>query len=190
LAFKCISFAGFVVFACAQCLPTFAQHPPSRFSALQIRDLDNHPAQTPCIADGHRLTMIIYADPDSYKQNEYFVDQIKKYVLPMDEFCGYGVVNLKDTFMPAFMLRFILRTIRNRSEPESKAVILTDPNRILAQNWKLGDCNNKVVTILLDNRGDLLYWKSGGLNEVETAHFIELVLSRVSRYSLRANNPK
>lgn len=162
-----------------------AQQPLSTLTALSIRDLENRPINTPCIADGHRVTMIIYADPDSYKQNEYFVDRIKKYILPMDEFCGYGVVNLKDTFMPSFMLRFILRTIRGRSEPEKKAIILTDPDHILAKNWRLGDCNNKVVTLLLDEKGNLLFWKSGGLNEAETTHFIELVTSRVSHYSIR-----
>lgn len=134
--------------------------------------------------------MIIYADPDVYKQNEYFVDRIKKYILPMDEFCGYGVVNLKETFMPNWMLRFILRTIRSRSEPESKAVILTDPDRILAKTWNLGDGNNKVITILLGEKGELLYWKAGGLNETETTLFIELVTSRVSHYSLRPENEK
>jgi predicted transcriptional regulator len=158
--------------------------PPDQFQPLSIRDLDNHPVQTPCVGEGKRVTMIIYADPDRYKQNEYFVDRIKKYKFPLDEFCGYGVVNLKDTVLPNFMLRFILRTIRNRSEQERKAIILMDPDRILAKAWNLGDCNNQVAVILLDKNGKLLFWKAGELTEAETTQFIGLITSRVSHYSL------
>ncbi len=159
--------------------------PPTMFFPVTIEDLQRNPTATPCMGDGQHVTMIIYADPDHYRQNEYFVDRIKKYIFPLDEFCGYGVVNLKDSYLPTFMLRIILRTIRSRSEAESKALILTDPDLRLAKAWQLGDCNNQVVVILLDKDGRLLYWKAGALNEEETTHFIALITSRISHYSLR-----
>ncbi len=169
------------------CHEVWAQQdgPPAQFFPVAIEDLQRNPTVTPCMGDGQHVTMIIYADPDHYRQNEYFVDRIKKYIFPLDEFCGYGVVNLKDSYLPTFMLRIILRTIRSRSEQESKALILADPDLLLAKAWQLGDCNNQVVVILLDKEGKLLYWKAGALNEEETDHFISLITSRISHYSLR-----
>ena len=162
-----------------------AGSPPGRLSALTIRDLNNQATPTPCLADGKRVTMVIYADPDHYRQNEYFVDRIKQYVFPLGEFCGYGIVNLKDTYLPTFVLRLILKTIRGRSEPERKAVILTDPDHTVAKGWRLGDCNNQVVVLLLDRDGRLLFWKKGAMDERETDHFIGLITSRISNYRLR-----
>jgi hypothetical protein len=170
--------------ACGQ--PANSGSPPSQLSPLTVRDLNNQPVATPCLADGKRVTMIIYADPDHYRQNEYFVHRIKQYVFPLDEFCGYGIVNLSDTYLPTFVLRLILKTIRSRSEAERKAVILTDPDHTVARGWQLGDCNNQVVVLLLDGDGRLLFWKKGAMDARETDHFIGLITSRISHYRLRS----
>ncbi|MBB6462645.1 YtfJ family protein [Flammeovirga kamogawensis] len=146
-------------------------------SAIEVRDLKNKPVMTPFI--GEKVVMIFYADPDTPKANEYFVEKVKQWKFPNDTFLAYGIVNLKDTFYPNSFVRFLIRTIRKRSKREAGATILTDPEGIVQKEWNTGDSNNTIGVLVVDKTGEVLFWKGGELSKQETEEVINLLVDRL-----------
>ncbi|AZQ65078.1 hypothetical protein EI427_22955 [Flammeovirga pectinis] len=146
-------------------------------SAIEVRDLKNKPVMTPFI--GEKVVMIFYADPDTPKANEYFVEKVKQWKFPTDTFLAYGVVNLKDTFYPNSFVRFLIRSIRKRSKREAGATILTDPEGTVQKEWNTGDSNNTIGILVVDTTGEVLFWKAGELTKEETEEVINILIDRL-----------
>ncbi|MBB6459099.1 YtfJ family protein [Flammeovirga kamogawensis] len=149
-----------------------------KIEKVDIRDLHNKPAVTPGI--GEKVTLIFYPDPDSPSQNDVFVDEIKRWKFPEEEYMAYGIVNLADSPYPNSVIRFMTRMVRKRSKQEADALILTDPKSLVQEAWNTGDCNNSFAILLVDADGKVLFWKAGALEADEITFIIDEIKSNVS----------
>ncbi|NME71525.1 YtfJ family protein [Flammeovirga aprica] len=147
---------------------------------ITVRDLKNNDHITPLI--GEKVVMIFYADPDTPNANEDFVNKVKQWKFNLEEFKAYGIVNLKDSKYPNGIVRFMIRMIRKRSKREASALILTDPKGTVTKEWNTGDCNNSIGVLLVDNTGQVLFWKAGELTEEETDFVIQQICDHTTNY--------
>jgi hypothetical protein len=126
---------------------------------------------------GEKPVLIFYPDPDVPNQNKNFSEAMKKTNFPPARFAGMGIVNLKDApFIPDSLIRFM---IRREIEADKRAVIYTDPDRLLQKAWRLGDCNNKFVIILIDKNMKVLFIKKGEMTQEEIDRVIGLIREMV-----------
>ncbi|OHX66217.1 YtfJ family protein [Flammeovirga pacifica] len=149
-----------------------------KIEKVDIRDLNNKPAVTPGI--GEKVTLIFYPDPDKPSMNETFIEEVKKWKFPEDEYLAYGIVNLADSPYPNSVIRFMTRMVRKRSKQEADALILTDPKRLVQDAWHTGDCNNTFAILLVDAEGKVLFWKAGEMDESEIEFVINEIKANVS----------
>ena len=58
--------------------------------------------------------------------NEYFIEEVKKWKFPEDEYMAYGIVNLADSPFPN-NCPFYDASSKKKIKQEADALILTDP---------------------------------------------------------------
>lgn len=146
-----------------------AQSLPRKVRNVELQDLDTKKARLPWW--GEKNLLIFYVDPEVPKQNHDFITYIEetgRVQGPNIE--GFGIVNLKDAAYPNSLVRKIAeaRTAKN------KATILCDPDHWISSAWRLGDCNNCFVIIIVTKEGELVYAHKGEMDEAEQQRFIEV----------------
>lgn len=120
---------------------------------------------------GAKVVTIFYTDPDVSDQNDPFADLLKKEKLPKEYYNGIGVANLKDTWKP----NWIIQAIVKRKIDKYKSTILLDPEHLLRSAWKLGDCDEKSIVIVIGKDKKVRYIKKGFLNEKEQRDTLALI---------------
>lgn len=158
-------------------LPNAAWAEPKVGDKLQnpeVRDAKDQPAKLP--EWGSKVLLILYTDPDEADQNDEFADMVKAANLSKDTFQSMGVANMQDA--PAKPNWIIRRVVRKKIEKYG-TTILTDPKHLLIDAWKLGDCNDKSVVMMVDKEGTLRYFFKGKLPEEERKKALDLLKSLV-----------
>lgn len=142
-----------------------------------IRDARNKPMPVPAL--GKKMVLIFYPDPDNPDQNKEIGDAMKKTNFGLKHFMCMGIVNLKDApLYPDWLLRMV---IRRELATHKKAVIYTDPDRLLQKAWNLGDCNNRFVVILIDKDRRVLLVKKSKMTPQEIRWTIQTISDYVTR---------
>lgn len=152
---------GFALSAEAQTLPRKVRN-------VEVQDLDAKKARLPWW--GEKNLLIFYVDPEVPKQNHEFITYIEetgRVQGPNIE--GFGIVNLKDAIYP----NDVVRKIADARTAKNGATILCDPDHYISSAWRLGDCNNMFVIMLVNKAGELVYVHKGEMNEAEQQKFIE-----------------
>lgn len=152
---------GFTLSAEAQALPRKVRN-------VEVQDLDAKKARLPWW--GEKNLLIFYVDPEVPKQNHEFITYIEetgRVQGPNIE--GFGIVNLKDAIYP----NDVVRKIADARTAKNGATILCDPDHYISSAWRLGDCNNMFVIMLVNKAGELVYVHKGEMNEAEQQKFIE-----------------
>lgn len=152
---------GFTLTAEAQALPRKVRN-------VEVQDLDAKKARLPWW--GEKNLLIFYVDPEVPKQNHEFITSIEesgRVQGPNIE--GFGIVNLKDAIYP----NDVVRKIADARTAKNGATILCDPDHYISSAWRLGDCNNMFVIMLVNKAGELVYVHKGEMNEAEQQKFIE-----------------
>ena len=152
---------GFTLTAEAQALPRKVRN-------VEVQDLDAKKARLPWW--GEKNLLIFYVDPEVPKQNHDFITYIEetgRVQGPNIE--GFGIVNLKDAIYP----NDVVRKIADARTAKNGATILCDPDHYISSAWRLGDCNNMFVIMLVNKAGELVYVHKGEMNEAEQQKFIE-----------------
>lgn len=144
-----------------------AQSLPRKVRNVEVQDLDANKARLPWW--GEKNLLIFYVDPEVPKQNHDFICEIEetgRVQGPNIE--GFGIVNLKDAIYPNNMVRKIAdaRTAKNG------ATILCDPDHYISSAWRLGDCDNMFVIMLVNKAGELVYMHKGEMSKEEQQRFI------------------
>ncbi len=145
-----------------------------KFENPEVRDAKNAPAKLP--EWGSKVLLIMYTDPDEADQNDKFADDVKASNLPKEQFQSMGIANMKDA--PAKPDWIIRRVVRKKIDKYG-TTIMTDPDRLFAKAWNLGDCNDKSVVLFVDEKGVLRYIKKGQLDEAERGKALTLLKSLV-----------
>ena len=103
---------------------------PHKVENLEIVDLYNKATKLPMWGKKHLL--IFYVDPDRHRQNhEFTVELEENHGAEGEDIYGFGIVNLKDTWLP----NDIIRALARKRTEKNKATIITDENRSVAKQW-------------------------------------------------------
>ena len=144
-----------------------AQSLPRKVRNVEVQDLDANKARLPWW--GEKNLLIFYVDPEVPKQNHEFVSWIeesKRLAGPNIE--GFGIVNLKDAIYP----NNVVRKIADARTAKNGATILCDPDHYISSAWRLGDCDNMFVIMLVNKAGELVYMHKGEMSKEEQQRFI------------------
>ena len=147
-----------------------AQSLPRKVRNVEVQDLDAKKARLPWW--GEKNLLIFYVDPEVPKQNHDFITYIEetgRVAGPNIE--GFGIVNLKDSWYP--VPDSVIRQIAESRTAKNGATILCDPDHWFSSAWRLGDCDDKFVILLVNKAGELVYITKGEMSEEEQQRFIE-----------------
>ena len=148
-------------------LTTEAQSLPRKVRNVEVQDLDSKKARLPWW--GEKNLLIFYVDPEVPKQNHDFITYIEetgRVQGPNIE--GFGIVNLKDAVYP----NSLVRKIADARTAKNGATILCDPDHYISSAWRLGECDNMFVIMLVNKAGELVYVHKGEMSEEEQQRFI------------------
>lgn len=147
-----------------------AQNLPRKVENVSLTDLQKNPVTLPCY--GQKNLMIFYLDSEARNQNEAFTYEIEeKHLSDTPNIFGFGIINAKDSFWSAGLLR---AGARGRTK-NNGGTVLIDENRVLADAWQLGDCNNLFVLLFVNKAGELVFMRKGELTEQDKAEFYKVV---------------
>jgi len=138
-------------------------------SNVSIKDANNNSAFIPDL--GTKTLTIFYTDPDVKDQNDPFADYLKAANLPKATYTAMGVVNLKDTWLPNSLLRSLIREKIKKYD----ATILTDTDRVLQNKWKLGDCDDKSIVIVIDKNRKILFIHKGAVPKSDFGNILNII---------------
>ena len=144
-----------------------AQGLPRPIRNVEVQDLDAKKARLP--QWGEKNLLIFYVDPEVPKQNHDFITYLEETGrVAGPNIVGFGIVNLKDAVYP----NNVVRKIADARTAKNGATILCDPDHYISSAWRLGDCNNMFVIMLVNKAGELVYVHKGEMSEEEQQKFI------------------
>lgn len=149
-----------------------AQPLPHKVTDLDLIDLYGKSSTLPMW--GKKNLLIFYVDPDKARQNhEFTVEMEENKRAAGDNIYGFGIVNMKDSWYP--VPDNVIRAICRKRTEKNGATIITDPTRIVAEKWGLGDCNNYFIIMIVTKEGELVYCHKGEFSEKEKEDFYKFV---------------
>lgn len=120
-----------------------------------------------------KVVVVFYADPGSKDLNNELQNALKAAreagTLDKKNYEGLGVVNLKDSMVPNFVLKSIIKS----KQEETKAVILMDPDYAVLNLWGL--TRNTSNIIMLDKQRVCRYILKGKVPSADVAKIIGLI---------------
>jgi predicted transcriptional regulator len=125
-------------------------------SNLSIKDANDRPASIPDF--GSKVLTIFYNDAEASDLSDSMSDALKAKNYPESKTRGIGIANLKDSVAPNWLIRHI---VKNKIA-KYNSTILTDSDLTVARSWKLGDCNNKSICIVIGKDSKVKYMKIYG----------------------------
>lgn len=149
-----------------------------------LRDGSDKPVTIPDF--GQKVVLVMYTDPDVADQNDVFADAVKAANLSQRVYRSVGVANMEDA---PFKPNGIIRSVVRGKIKKYGVTILTDPKKLLIGAWDLGDCNEKSVVLIFDQKGVLRYAKKGELSAEERTSTLALMKQLVADAEAAAPAP-
>jgi uncharacterized protein len=120
-----------------------------------------------------KVLYIAYVDPDEKDTNNHVEDALKKEReaggLDKTKYEGFGIVNLKATMMPNFLIKSAIKS----KQEKTGAIIILDYEYTILNQWGLkNDASNVVV---LDKERICRYVNSGKLPDNELTKMIAII---------------
>ncbi len=120
-----------------------------------------------------KVLYIGYVDPDEKDTNNHVEEALKKEReaggLDKARYEGFGIVNLKATIMPNFLIKSAIKS----KQEKTGAIIILDYDYTILNQWGLkNDASNVVV---LDKERICRYVNSGKLPPEELAKMIQII---------------
>jgi predicted transcriptional regulator len=120
-----------------------------------------------------KVVIVFYADPGSKDLNNDLQNALKAAreagTLDKKNYEGLGVVNVKDSIVPNFVLRSIIKS----KQEETKATILIDPDYAVLNLWGLTKKTSNII--MLDKQRVCRYLYKGKVPAADIAKIIALV---------------
>ncbi|MCP4603440.1 MAG: hypothetical protein GY847_23465 [Proteobacteria bacterium] len=157
--FMCACFVFFVVLKFA-----IAAGVGQKLSNIKVLTVKKEPAKIP--EWGKKPLYVIYVDPDvDDKPEQVITSGLKKAYqdgrLNRENFLGMGIVNMKDTWIPNVVIRNVIKKSIERREkngiPFKYSPIYVDAEHSLKNGWKLGDCDDVDVVMVIGKDMKLKY---------------------------------
>ncbi|MEW5741239.1 MAG: YtfJ family protein [Myxococcota bacterium] len=151
-------------------IPALAAEVGKEVKNVELRDgTTDKPAPFPGF--GQKVLTIFYNDADVADLNDPLADALKAKNLDESKYQGIGVANLADSKAPNFIIKSV---VRGKIE-KYKSVILTDPDRIVAKEWGLGDCNNASVVLVIGKDKKVAHVQRGAIRGKDIENIVALV---------------
>lgn len=141
---------------------------------IMIKDAEDKPAQIPGL--GKKVVSIIYADIQAADVNDPLADAIKAAKFDESKYEGIGVANLKDSPVPNFIIRSVVRG----KIKKYNSTILTDDDLVLPKKLGLGDVNNESVVIIIGKDQKVKYYKKGVVKGAEIQKVLEIIKNEIN----------
>ncbi len=126
-----------------------------------------------------KVVVIFYADPGSKDLNNDIQNALKAAresgKIDKANYEGLGVVNVKDSIVPNFVLRSIIKS----KQEETKAVILIDPDYTVLSMWGLTRKTSNII--MLDKQRTCRYIYKGKVPAAD----IEKVIALIQEYQVK-----
>lgn len=120
-----------------------------------------------------KVIVVFYADPGSKDVNNDLQNALKAAreagTLDKKNYEGLGVVNVKDSIVPNFVLRSIIKG----KQEETKATILIDPDYAVLNLWGLTKKASNII--MLDKQRVCRYINKGKVPAADIAKIIALI---------------
>ena len=120
-----------------------------------------------------KVLYIAYVDPDEKDTNNHVEDALKKEKdaggLDKTRYEGFGVVNLKASAMPNFLIKAAIKS----KQKKTGAIILLDYEQAILKSWGLKDDSSEIV--ILDKERICRFISSGKLPQDELAKMINII---------------
>lgn len=171
--------ASFLIVAAVVTLVAAVAHAAkvgATLSNVKIKDANDKPAWIPGF--GKKVLVIFYVDIKAGDDNDPLADALKAKKLDESKHQGMGIVNLKDSWAPNAVIRMM---IRKKLAKYGKSVILTDDDRSIPTKWKLGDCDDMSVVLVIGKDKKLKYLKKGPVKGAEVGKVIELIEDEMNK---------
>jgi predicted transcriptional regulator len=123
-------------------------------TSQNLFDPNDNPKAIPFV--GEKVLAVFYTDPDEKDVNDPLSDAIKAKNYPKDKYAGIGIANCKDTWIPDAAIRMKARQ-KERQFPGS--IIMLDTERVLSKAWRLGNCNDMGVVIIIGKDSKIKFIK-------------------------------
>lgn len=159
----CIALAG---------VPAFSANVGDAVANVTVRDAANNPKAIPDF--GVKVLTIFYTDADAADLQDPLADALKAKKFSEAKYRGQGVVNLKDSKMPNFLIRKVIQG----KEKKYNTTILTDPSYLLKNAWGLGECNDTATILVIGKDKKVKYLhkiKGAKIGSAEIAKVVGLV---------------
>ena len=141
---------------------------------VNIKDANNQPASIPDF--GSKVLTIVYGDKEAADFSDPISDALKAKKFPDSKQRGIGIANLKDSFAPDSVIRFMVR----KKIEKYQVTVLTDVDLTFPRTWGIGDCNNKSVFIVVGKDKKIKYFKGFSKNNKPNQADIDAIVSLVS----------
>jgi len=120
-----------------------------------------------------KVIVVFYADPGSKDVNNDLQNALKAAreagTLDKKNYEGLGIVNVKDSIVPNFVLRSIIKS----KQEETKATILIDPDYAVLNLWGLTKKTSNII--MLDKQRVCRYIFKGKVPAADIAKVIALI---------------
>jgi predicted transcriptional regulator len=120
-----------------------------------------------------KVVVVFYGDPGSKDLNNDLQNALKSAreagKIDKKNYEGLGIVNLKDSMVPNFMLKSIIKS----KQEETKAVILMDPDYAVLNLWGLTKKTSNII--MLDKQRICRYLYKGKVPQADIARVIGLI---------------
>jgi predicted transcriptional regulator len=120
-----------------------------------------------------KVLYIAYVDPDEKDTNNHVEDALKKEresgALDKTRYEGFGIVNLKASMMPNFLLKSAIKS----KQEKTGAIIIMDFDYTILNQWGLKNDSSDVV--VLDKERICRYRYSGKLPQEELVKMIQII---------------
>lgn len=117
----------------------------SKVTHLKVIDFNDLPRYIP--PRGRKVVTIMYTDPDRKDVNDPLLNAIKAKKYPKATYQGVIIFNAKDTRLPHAVIRS--KQARSKQAQFKDEVILLDTKHKVKNAWRLGNCNDAGVVIII-----------------------------------------
>ncbi len=142
---------------------------------LSLKDADGQPATIPDF--GKKVLTIVYADSQTADLNDPVADALKASGVDVAKVRGIGLANLKDTWVPNYIARMIIR----RKVEKYESTILLDEEGTVPAKWDLGDCDDESVIIVIGADKRVKYIKKGAVRGEEIDEVVAIVRAEAEK---------
>lgn len=168
--FKRLLLAAFALVS----LSTYSQ-PPLPYKVEDVALYDLHGKRVGLPYFGKRSLFIFYIDPDtglSGNKNLQHAEIIEQSgVLSSPNIYSFGVLNLKDTFLPNTLIRSMAR----RRTERNHGYLLVDTDCSLPNAWQIGDCNGKFCFLIVNRQGELIFVQKDEMTNQDLIDLLDFV---------------